>query len=55
MINLDKPGKLKERNIWEIIVGFPIVLIRIILYNQFCTLCHPVLRDFKRGGLNERV
>jgi len=37
------------------IVGYPIVLIGILLYNQFCTLYHPVLKNFKRGGLNERI
>ena len=52
MINLNI---LKERNIWEMIVDFPIVLIRILFYNQFYTLCSPVLKNFKRGSLNERV
>jgi hypothetical protein len=37
------------------IVDFPIVFIGILLYNQFHALCRPLLKDYWRGGLNERV
>jgi hypothetical protein len=37
------------------IFDFPIVLIKILFYNQFYTLYSPLLKNFKRGGLNERV
>ena len=37
------------------IADFPIVFIGILLYNQFHTLYHPALKNFERGGLNERV
>jgi hypothetical protein len=37
------------------IVDFPIVLIEILYYNQFYTICSPPLKNFERGGLNERV
>ena len=37
------------------IFDFPIVLIRIIYYNQFYALYRLVLESFERGGLNERV
>ncbi len=37
------------------IVDIPIVFIGILLYNQFHALARPVLKNFKRGGLNERI
>ena len=37
------------------IFDFPIVLIRILYYNQFYTPYSPLLKKFERGGLNERV
>jgi hypothetical protein len=37
------------------IVDFPIVFIGILFYNKFCTLYRPLLKNFERGGLNERV
>jgi hypothetical protein len=37
------------------IVNIPIVFIGILLYNQFHALCRPLLKDYWRGGLNERV
>lgn len=37
------------------IVDFPIVLIEILYYNQFYNLYRPPLKNFERGGLNERV
>jgi hypothetical protein len=47
--------KLQNRKIWEMNFDIPIVFIGILLYNQFHALSHPALKNFERGGLNERV
>jgi len=52
MIN---PNKLKGRKIWEMNVDLPIVPVKILFYNQFYTLRRRLLKNFERGGLNERV